>query len=88
MNKQEFISFLVDKNIERKGLTSWVQTFDNSYDYWTLYKPAVDWLADDMDLIKDDIVKITYDKQLYDNTVRVLEMTYEEFIENYNETLK
>lgn len=88
MNKEEFIVFLKEKAKENEFLPHWVKTHSNSDDYWRLYKPFMDWLEDDMDLTKEDVVKITFNKSLYDNTSEVFETTYDDFIKNYEKNKK
>lgn len=88
MEKHEFIEFLINKSKERDLISShWVQTYTNSTKYWTLFKPFVDWLADDLELTEDGQVKITYDKSLYGNTSKIFQTSYEDFVKNYDKTV-
>lgn len=90
MTKSEFIKFLIEKE-EVRGLMMpcWVRTYTNSDDHWKLNKPAVDWLEDDMNLSTEGLVKITYNKSLYDNdSAKVFETTYEDFCKNYDKTCR
>jgi|JFJP01.1.fsa_nt_gi hypothetical protein len=87
MNKSDFILFLIKMSSE--NINCWRKTYENSDDYWHLYKPFVDWLEDDMDLTKDGVVKITYNKSLYDNeSAKIFETTYDDFVKNYNKTIR
>jgi hypothetical protein len=88
MNKEEFIAFLKEKENELEFQTHWAKVAINSDDYWHLYKPAVDWLEDYMDLTKDNIVQITYNQSLYNDTSKIFETTYDDFVENYHKTIK
>lgn len=87
MNKIEFIEFLTKQASIREHLPHWRKTALNTDDYWDLYRPAVDWLPDDMDLTNEDIVKITYNKGLYSNTSDEFITTYDDFATNYFNTL-
>jgi hypothetical protein len=89
MNKSEFITFMKHEELKRPYMPHWGKVASNSDDYWKLIRPAVDWLEDDMDLTTDYVVKITYNKSLYSNeSAKVAELSYEEFVENYDRTLR
>jgi hypothetical protein len=88
MTKQEFITFLKDTAKEKEHIIHWKRIYDNSDDFWKLYKPFMDWLEDDMDLSKEDVVIISYNKSLYDNdSAKEFRTTYEDFVKNYDKTL-
>ena len=85
MTKQEFISFLKDKAKEREYQSHWHNPYGNSDDFWELYKPAVDWFEDDMDLREEGVVIITYNKSLYDNNPsKEFRTTYDNFVKEYD----
>jgi len=87
MTKQELIDFLKEEESKRSGITHWSRVYTNSDDYWNLTKPGVDWLEDDMDISKEGVVKITYNKSLYgQDDSKVFESTYDDFKANYNKT--
>ena len=88
MTKEEFISFLKEK-AEHHGIgcTHWKQTYENTEDFWHLYKPFVDWVEDTMNLTEDGVVLITYNQSLYENISKEFRTTYEDFIQNYNKTI-
>ena len=88
MDKQEFIELLKQKESERKYLNHW-KCVSDSGEYWRLEKPGVDWLSDDLQLKKDGIVTVNYNKVIYDNTPNdVFEITYDDFAENYDKIVK
>ena len=88
MNKQEFIEFLKQKESESKYLNHW-KCVSDSGEHWILEKPGVDWLSDDLQLKKDGIVTVNYNKVLFGNEPNdVFETTYDDFAENYNKTVK
>lgn len=86
MTKIEFIGFLKSKEIELQHVSHWKQSFEGTDEHWTLYRPSVDWLEDRMDLSKEGIVKIIYSEAFYDDP-KYLEMSYEEFIEDYSKSV-
>lgn len=88
MAKQEFIEFLKQKESEREYLNHW-KCVSDSGEHWTLNKPCVDWLSDDLKLTKDGIVTVNYNKVLFGNEPNdVFETTYDDFVENYYKTIK
>lgn len=69
-------------------LGCWCKVATNSDDFWSLYKPGVDWLEDDMNLSVDGVVKITFNKSLCGkDTSKIFETTYEDFVANYDKTV-
>lgn len=83
MTRQELIDFLSKKEKDSGGLVQcWKRTFANSDDYWYLFKPAVDWFEDDIELTENKVI-LTYDKDLLDDKrCNVDEYSFEEFAGN------
>jgi hypothetical protein len=86
MNKAEFVEFL--NEMTTVNLNYWRKISTDSDDHWQLYKPFVDWFEDDMDLSVEGIVRITYNKSLYENeSAKIFETTYDDFAKNYGDTI-
>ena len=66
MTKQEFINYLKESASLNNYTPHWRQTYTNSEDYWSYYKPGVDGLEDDLE-IKEDSVIWTVPTSLYSN---------------------
>ena len=87
MTKSEFITFLIEKEQERGlNLSHWRKTYDNSDNFWHLYRPFLDWVEDEMCLYHENCVQITYEQSLYGNDSKKYETTYEDFVKNYDKT--
>lgn len=86
MDRLEFIGFLKAKEIELNNTSHWQQSFKETENHWTLYRPSVDWLEDTMELTIEGMVKINYSESFYDDP-KFIEMTYKEFVENYSKSV-
>lgn len=93
MNKKEFIEFLNEKCKLNEWGWHWERTFMNSDHNWSLRKSGVDCVEDDIDLSVDGVVKVTYSKDLYGPLFgkpysKTDTMTYDEFVEIHDKTLR
>lgn len=88
MTKSEFITFLKEKALRAENtlIAHWRPSFEGIDEHWTLYRPALDWMEDLMDLSTEGIVRITFNESFYDDP-KMIEMTYEEFVTNYSKSV-
>lgn len=88
MNKKEFIEFLDEQCKLNEWDWHWERTYSNSDDDWSLRKAGVDCYEDYLTLREDELVKLTRN-----GTGNYLEsksyiITYDQFVENYDKTLR
>lgn len=86
MTKLEFIEFLKTKQKQLGHTTHWEPTYNNSDEHWSLFRPSVDWLEDTINLSTEGVIKVSYGETFYDDP-KIIDMSYEEFIENYDKSV-
>lgn len=84
MTRKEFIIKLKIKALEDQK-SYWKQSYDDSEDFWVLYRPNIDW-KEDMMTVHDLNVIIVYSESFYDEP-KEIKLSFEEFIENYSNSV-
>ena len=84
MTRVDFIIKLKEKSFDNKN-THWKQSFSDSEDFWTLYRPSLNWMEDDM-TVHDLNVTIVYSERFYDDPKQI-NMSFDDFINNYSNSV-